>query len=77
MLTICNQFLNGELTNSPQYRNGEDFKKYFRCERFFKSNGKWFFFTRESDKIGPFIELNEAKKFVDSYLSKIIANIDK
>ncbi len=74
VLTICNQFLNGELTNNPKYRNGEDFKNYFRCERFFKSNGKWFFFTRESTRIGPFIELNEAKKFVGSYLSKIIIN---
>ncbi len=74
VITICNQFMNGEFANKPGCRCGEDRKNYFRSDRFFKSNKKWYFCTREFPKTGPFVELNEAKKFAALHLSSVITN---
>ena len=60
------QFIHGALINKIPVRKGDNVKRYFRSNRFFCKDGKWFFYTRESTEKGPFIDLNEGIE----YLSK-------
>jgi hypothetical protein len=57
----CRQFWNDSLINGLSRREGDAGKKYFRSDRFYSREGKWFFDTRESTREGPFNSLEEAK----------------
>ncbi len=37
-----------------EFRNKEAPKLWFRSERFFRSNGNWYFHTREGFAVGPY-----------------------
>lgn len=37
-----------------EYRKAESPKLWFRSERFFRSNGHWYFHTREGFAVGPY-----------------------
>ena len=37
-----------------EYRNDEPAKTWFRSERVFRSDGHWFFHTREGIAVGPY-----------------------
>jgi hypothetical protein len=58
----CRQFWNGALINKLPRREGDSGKNYFRSDRFYSRQGKWFFDTRESTKEGPFDSLEQAKE---------------
>ena len=62
----CRQFWNGALINGLSRREGDSGKKYFRSDRFYSQEGKWFFDTRESTQEGPFDSLEEAKLHLSS-----------
>jgi pimeloyl-ACP methyl ester carboxylesterase len=57
----CRQFWNGSLINGLARRDGDAGKSFFRSDRFYSRQGKWFFDTRESTREGPFNSLEEAK----------------
>jgi len=40
----------------------------FRTDRFFVSDGKWFFTTREGGNLGPYESQNAAKQALVQYL---------
>ena len=44
---------------------------YPRTDRMFKTNGNWFFRTREGTLEGPYMDEWEAKTWVDLYVSFI------
>jgi pimeloyl-ACP methyl ester carboxylesterase len=60
----CRQFWNGALINKLPRREGDSGKNYFRSDRFYSRQGKWFFDTRESTKEGPFDSLEEAEVYL-------------
>ncbi|NUO09623.1 MAG: alpha/beta hydrolase [Candidatus Brocadia sp.] len=66
----CLQFLNGTMIYGVPRRIEDCSKRFFRSDRFFRREDKWFFYTRESLEMGPFEYLEEAKKFL---LAKIIS----
>ncbi len=49
-------------------RSGEGEKTWFRADRFFHINDKWFFFTRENTQEGPFFSKREAEMELMLYL---------
>jgi pimeloyl-ACP methyl ester carboxylesterase len=58
----CRQFWNGSLLCGIRCRAGDSSKRFFRSDRFYIREGKWFFDTRESLRGGPFNGLAEAKE---------------
>lgn len=44
-----------------QYRAGESPQTFYRSERMYFSNGKWFFATREGVDMGPYDNLDDAE----------------
>jgi hypothetical protein len=58
----CRQFWNGSLVSGVLCREGDSNKRFFRSDRFYMREGKWFFDTRESSTMGPFNDLAEAKE---------------
>ncbi|MEQ8689689.1 MAG: DUF6316 family protein [Pseudomonadales bacterium] len=43
-------------------------KSFFKSDRFFESNGQWFFSTRETEDQGPFISRDLAASELHAYL---------
>ena len=43
-------------------------RAWFRSSRFFKQEGKWFFYTREGTMEGPFSELHDAEHRLSEYI---------
>ena len=60
------QFFRGALTDKIPLRKGDNGKRYFRSDRFFCKDGKWFFYTRESTEKGPFADLYEAQEYLST-----------
>jgi len=56
------QFRKGALINQLPRREGDSGVKFFRSDRFYSREGKWFFDTRESIEEGPFDSLEQAKE---------------
>ncbi len=52
-------------------RSGEEPKTHFRTDRFYRSDGQWFFTTREKIEVGPFSSREEADKELILYLSHV------
>jgi len=44
--------------------------RYFRSDRFFSSNGQWYFITRENREAGPFATRDAAEAALVDYLNK-------
>ena len=53
-------------------RGGEDYKRWYRAERFFQVDGVWFFSTREGIDVGPFDSEIDAKKHERRLVSLLI-----
>ncbi|HDH08247.1 MAG TPA: alpha/beta hydrolase [Nitrospirae bacterium] len=69
----CQQFWDGALIKELPRREGDYNKRHFRSERFFKEDDKWYFYTRESKKIGPFDDIEKAREFLRSeFISDMI-----
>ena len=49
-------------------RSDKESRAWFRSSRFFKEEGKWFFYTREGTMEGPFSELQDAEKRLEEYI---------
>ncbi len=58
----CRRFLNDTRIHGVPCRKGERNGRFFRSDRFFQRDGKWFFYTREAVETGPFDNLAEAKE---------------
>ena len=43
-------------------------KKWFRSSRFFKQEGKWYFYTREGTMEGPHSNLERAEERLQEYI---------
>jgi pimeloyl-ACP methyl ester carboxylesterase len=61
---ICRQFWNAAPIYELPLRAGESGRRFFRSDRFYRRDGKWFLDTRESTREGPFNSLNEAKEYL-------------
>jgi pimeloyl-ACP methyl ester carboxylesterase len=69
----CQQFWDGALLKELPRRCGDYDKRHFRSERFFRREGKWYFYTRKSKETGPFDDLDEAKEFlISQFISDMI-----
>jgi hypothetical protein len=61
-METCRQFWNCSLISGvPHRKEDSSNKKFFRSDRFYVREGKWFFDTRESSRMGPYNNLSEAK----------------
>jgi len=49
-------------------RSDKESRAWFRSSRFFKQDGKWFFYTREGTMEGPFSELQDAEQRLSEYV---------
>ena len=73
-MEICRQFWNGALRDEVPRRRGDSGKRYFRSDRFYPREGKWFLDTREAPGKGPFDDLNHAKEFFETQQAGVIAS---
>lgn len=49
-------------------KDKNDDKTYFQVDRFYQSNGEWYFTTREGYEKGPFSDKAEAERELADYL---------
>ena len=70
-MKICRQFWKNACAGLIPSRNGESVKSYFRSNRFYSREGKWFFDTRESAREGPFESFEEAKEYLGSMIPSV------
>ena len=54
-----------------EYRKNESEKVWFRTDRCFSVDGKWFFTTREGEDVGPFGSRQKAIRGVSRYIDSI------
>lgn len=52
-------------------RENEPVKSWFRSDRFFTIENRWYFITREGQNIGPFETLGHAKSGVSLFLNSV------
>ncbi len=72
VISGCQRFWGGEFTSAPRpHRVGEVRQSYFRSDRVFKTEGHWYFTTREKQKIGPFALPDEAHDKLALYISEL------
>lgn len=55
-------------------RTGEEDKFWFRSDRFFTSDSKWYFTTRENRNVGPFETREAAKHGLEIFIESICDN---
>lgn len=68
----CQRFWGNESAKLPRrHRAGETRRSYFRSDRVFRSDGSWYFTTREMHRVGPFAEPDEARENLTRYISAI------
>ncbi len=70
-IKICRQFYGTACADGIPFRKGESMKSYFRSDRFYSREGKWFFDTREAAEEGPFDSFDEAKKYLGSRIPSV------
>lgn len=54
-----------------QCRKNEKEKVWFRSDRCFSVDSKWFFTTREGHDVGPFVTREKAERGVHRYIESI------
>lgn len=57
--------------NNP--RNGEEKQAWFRSNRFYKLQDKWYFTTREGIDFGPFLTREEAQQELAGFIEELPA----
>lgn len=70
-MKICRRFWKSACAGGAPFRKGESIKSYFRSDRFYSREGKWFFDTRESAVEGPFESFEEAKEYLGSMIPSV------
>lgn len=57
-------------------RNSDiDDHSWFRTDRFFEHEGKWFFLTREGSTEGPFGDEFEAREHLEAYIKVLKSGV--
>ncbi|MGI1678858.1 MAG: DUF6316 family protein [Cellvibrionaceae bacterium] len=54
-----------------QCREKESVKSWFRSDRFFTIENRWYFITREGQNVGPFESINHARTGVNLFLNSV------
>ena len=54
-----------------QCREKEPVKSWFRSDRFFTIDNRWYFTTREGQNVGPFESIGHAKSGVNLFLTSV------
>ncbi|HEY5102438.1 MAG TPA: alpha/beta fold hydrolase [Steroidobacteraceae bacterium] len=68
----CMRFWRGDLANTlRRHRPGEARRSYFRSDRVFMTTGGWYFMTRETDRVGPFPESEQARAALNSVIAPL------
>ncbi len=63
VISACRRFWNGEFAQAERRnRAGEARRSHFRSDRIFRVDGAWYFATRETKRVGPFAEYEEARR---------------
>jgi pimeloyl-ACP methyl ester carboxylesterase len=74
VISGCKRLWDGEFTNTPRrHRAGEAQRSHFRSDRVFKTDGAWYFTTREKTRVGPFAASDEASAGLASFISAVQA----
>ena len=63
-----NEQITGRTTMTEKRREDEKTRAWFRSNRFFQQEEKWYFYTREGTMEGPFPELVDAEKRLEEYI---------
>jgi pimeloyl-ACP methyl ester carboxylesterase len=72
VLSGCERFWGGEFANQKRrHRSGEAGQRFFRSDRVFSSSGAWYFTTRETNRVGPFTERDEARAELASFIQSV------
>lgn len=72
VISGCKRFWGGEFAKGPRrHRAGEKRRSYFRSDRVFMDDGAWYFTTREKNRVGPFIESDEAREGLASFITAV------
>jgi pimeloyl-ACP methyl ester carboxylesterase len=72
VISGCQRFWRGDFAAQlRQHRAGERQRSYFRSDRVFKSDGGWYFTTRERNRIGPFEAREEARQGLASFIDAL------
>lgn len=53
------------------HRKGEESKTFFRSERFYKIDGRYYFSTREGVEVGPYETKVDAEAGLDRFIDSI------
>jgi hypothetical protein len=48
--------------------DGDSEKRFFQVDRFYQTNGEWFYTTREGEEKGPFESKDEAEGDLIAYI---------
>jgi hypothetical protein len=54
-----------------EHRQNEEPKTWFRSERFFRSDDKWYFYTREGVTVGPYRTQFEAEVDAEMLMARL------
>jgi pimeloyl-ACP methyl ester carboxylesterase len=73
VIKSCGDFWEVGLVNGLRRRKGETGGNHFRSSRVINRDGAWFLFTREYAELGPFTNLEDTCRQLDSYLSENVA----
>jgi pimeloyl-ACP methyl ester carboxylesterase len=71
VMAECERFWRGEFARKPVVRSGEEQRRHFRSDRVFKTDGSWFFTTREQRRLGPYTNPDEAHDALARYISSL------
>jgi pimeloyl-ACP methyl ester carboxylesterase len=75
VIAECEAFWRGDHPRRPVVRSGESMRRHFRSDRVFKSEGGWFYSTREESRIGPFGSADDASDAFVRYLAAFRAAV--
>jgi pimeloyl-ACP methyl ester carboxylesterase len=65
-MRTCREFWNGALQGMVPRRRGESGARCFRRDRFYAREGKWFLDMRKAPGNGPFDDLDQAMRFLET-----------
>lgn len=60
---------------SKRRKSDSEFKQWFRSDRFFQNERKWYFDTREGSVQGPFENKSEAQYSLEKYVKMVEAAV--
>jgi hypothetical protein len=73
VIATCHRFWDGEFEKERALRAKESAGNHFRSDRVFRTQGAWYFATRELTQVGPFARVDEAREHLAAFVSKLAA----